>query len=104
MPAIPAARAPRREGQEAAPPQKRTTLLGAASGEASSQPHSIQAWSMPFVVSDLRRFIQAKLGPARPLQLRQALLVRGEVHRQLQLVHAQLARAFQHGGEIAPSS
>jgi len=51
-------------------------------------------------MTGLRRSCQSEIAADGALQLGQPLLVGGEVHRLVHLVHAQLARAVEHHREI----
>src|SRR3954471_17529580 len=53
-----------------------------------------------FFMSALRGVLDAQVGPDRALQVGEALLVHGEMGREIELVHAQLARAVDHHGEV----
>src|SRR5216684_3177326 len=66
---------------------------------ASKRSAASPSLAMVFM-SALRGQLEAQVRPNCALQLREPPLVRGEVHREIQLVHAQLARAVDHRGEV----
>src|SRR5689334_18451791 len=82
-----------------------TSMSPAWSASASSflwaQPASSTRTRLAMLfMSTLRGLLGAEIDSDRPLQLGEALLVHGEMGRQLQLVHAQLAGAVDHHGEV----
>src|SRR5712692_8646224 len=58
---------------------------------------------MTLFMTCLRCLSESEIRADRALQLGNTLLVHGLVHRQLQIVHAQLARAVEDHGEVHPS-
>src|SRR3954468_10616013 len=83
---------------------ERSFFLAQEASKSSAQAASARrgfAALVPLVMSALRRLVEAQVRAGRRLQLGQALLVHREVTGQLEIVHAQLARAVQHHGELA---
>src|SRR4051812_8109610 len=84
---------------------ERSFFLAQAASKSSAQAATARAVLftalVPLVMSALRRLVETQVRAGRGLQLGQALLVHREVTGQLEIVHAQLARAVQHHGELA---